>query len=223
MKIIEYAAYDYSINETETLNNLNTAISLGVNTISVLPYSLNTLKSLDDKIKEKNISLSCVVDFPYGLHDMKSRLFISSQIIKQKNNIQYLDIMLPTKMISNRKYDKFREEIKNLIELCNENYIEIRYILEYRVFSHDVLAKVCQILKELGLNTILPSTGMMLDNIDDNLIACNFLRTKSNINTICTGNIYNEKQVKSIKKLVDLYGIRLFYLPALELFNKIST
>jgi deoxyribose-phosphate aldolase len=223
MKIIEYAAYDYSINETETLNNLNTAISLGVNTISVLPYSLNTLKSLDDKIKEKNISLSCVVDFPYGLHDMKSRLFISSQIIKQKNNIQYLDIMLPTKMISNRKYDKFREEIKNLIELCNENYIEIRYILEYRVFSHDVLAKVCQILKELGLNTILPSTGMMLDNIDDNLIACHFLRTKSNINTICTGNIYNEKQVKSIKKLVDLYGIRLFYLPALELFNKIST
>jgi|688.fasta_scaffold190297_2 deoxyribose-phosphate aldolase len=222
MKIIEYASYDYSINETETLTNLTKSIELGANSISVLPYSLNTIKNLEEKIKEKNIAVSCVIDFPYGLSDPKSRIFAASQIVKQKNSIQYLDIMLPTKIISNRKYDKFREEIKNLVELCNENYIEIRYILEYRVFSHEVLAKVCQILKESGLKTILPSSGMMIDNIDDNLIACNFLTTKSNINTICTANIYTEKQVKSVKRNSELYGIRLFYLPSLELFNKIS-
>ena len=222
MKIIEYAAYDYSLNEAEILKNLEKAIELGANSISVFSYSLNTIKNLEEIIKQKNIAVSCVIDFPYGLADPKSRMFAASQIVKQKNNIQYLDIVIPTKAISNRKYDKLREEIKNLIELCSENYIEIRYILEYRVFSHEVLAKVCQILKEFGLNTVLPSTGIMIDNIDDNLIACNFLTVKSQVKTICTGNIFNEKQAKLVKKMVDLQGVRFFYHHPLELFNKIS-
>lgn len=222
MKIIEYASYDYSINETETSLNIETAIKHGVNSVSVFPFSINTLKNLDEKIKSKNISTACALDFPYGLSDFKSRIFAASQVIKQKNDLTYLDVMIPTKAISNRKYDKLREEIKNLTELCGEHSIGIRYILEYRVFSHEVLAKVCQIMKEFGVQTIFPSTGIMLDNIDDNLIACNFLMAKSSINTICTGNIFNQKHSVSTKKMTDLHGVRFFHLSTIELFNNIS-
>lgn len=221
MNNIEYACYDYSINENEVQENLIKAIDLGVNSIAISSFSLNTIKNIN-QINNQNISVGCSLDFPHGLSDFKSRIFMASQIIKQKNDIQFLDVMMPTKAITNRKYDKFREEIKNLIEICSEHNITIRYILEYRVYSHEVIAKVCQILKEFGIDTVFPSTGIMIDNIEDNLIACNFLMTKTNIKTICTGNVYHANQVKSVKNMTNLEGIRFFYLSNLELFNKIS-
>ena len=219
MNIIEYACYDYSINEHETQENIIKAIEYGANSISVLPYSLSTIKNIP-KVENKHVS--CVMDFPYGLADFKSRIFMATQIVKQKNDIKFLDVVIPTKAITNRKYDKFREEIKNLIEICFPYNVTIRYILEYRVYSHEVLAKICQILKEFGVETVLPSTGIMIDNIDDNLIACNFLYTKAGIKPICTGNVFNNNQVKSVKNMTILDGIRFFHLSGLQLFNKIS-
>lgn len=221
MNNIEYACYDYSINETEVQDNIIKAIELGANSVAVSPFSLNTIKNIN-KISTNNIGVSCSLDFPYGLSDYKSRIFMATQIVKQKNDIKFLDVMMPTKAITNRKYDKFREEIRSLIEICLGYNITIRYILEYRVYNHEVLAKICQILKEFGIDTILPSTGIMIDSIEDNLIACNFLHTKTGIKTICTGNVYNPTQVKSVKNMTNLEGIRFFYLPGLELFNKIS-
>lgn len=219
MTIIEYASYDYTINENETQENIIKAIELGANIISVSQYSLSTIKNIT---KSRNILFACCLDFPYGLSDSKSRIFMANQIIKQKNDLAFLDIMIPTKIITNRKYDKFREEIKNLLELCQPLNISIRYILEYRMYSHEVLAKVCQILKEFNLDTVFPSTGTMIDNIEDNLIACNFLSTKTTVKPICTGNIFNSNHVKIIKNMTNLYGIRFFYTSGLELFNKIS-
>jgi len=221
MNNIEYASYDYAINETETYNNIVKSISLGANTVSVLPFSLNTIKNIPE-IESGKVKTSCVMDLPYGMLDTKSRIFMCSQIIKIKNNINFLDIMIPTKIITNRKYDKFRDEIKNLIETCFAHNIKIRYILEYRTYSHEVIAKVCSILQEFGLDTVFPSSGLMLDNIEDNLIACNFINTKTNIKTICTGNIYQEKHIQNVKNMTNLDGIRFFYLSGLDLFSKIS-
>jgi hypothetical protein len=72
-------------------------------------------------------------------------------------------------------------------------------------------------LLDFGVDTVLPSSGTMIDDINDNLIACNFLMTKSKINTICTGNIYTEKQALTIKNMDNLYGIRLFHLPSIKI------
>jgi deoxyribose-phosphate aldolase len=214
----EYACLDYSINEIETTKNITDAIKYGITNISVLPYTLNTLRSISD-IKDKNISVSCPIDFPLGVSDLKTRSFAVSSLCKTYNNlISSIDLFIPTKTITNRKYDKFRDDIKTNLEICNEFNIQLRYILEYRIYNHDVLAKVCQILMDYGINTVLPSSGTMIDDIHDNLIACNFLMNKSKINTIATGNIYNDKQVNSVIKMAELYGIRLFNIHSLHMF-----
>jgi deoxyribose-phosphate aldolase len=214
MKHIEYACYDYSLNEAEVESNINTAIKAGVTCVSVLPYSISTIKNIP-AIKDKNIQISCPADFPNGLCDPKTRNFLITQL--SKLNINYIDLFIPTKIITNRKYEKFRDDIRTNLEICRENNIKLRYILEYRVYNHEVLAKVCQILLDFGVDTILPSSGTMIDDINDNLIACNFLMTKSKINTICTGNIYTEKQALTIKNMDNLYGIRLFHLPSIKI------
>lgn len=206
----EYACYDYSLNETETLSNVSEALKFGITNIFVLPFSLNSIK-----IEMLNsVKIGCPIDYPYGLSDLKSRQFMIDQVIKS-NKVTMIDLMIPTKTITNRKYDKFREDIKTNLELCNKSSVELRYMLEYRVYGHEVLAKTCQILKEFGISTILPSTGMMLDDINDNLIACAFLKEKSGISTICNGNIYLEKHMKNVINS-NVYGMRYHHLNILK-------
>jgi len=221
MNLIDYACYDYSLNETETQDKILQALRFGANSISVLPYSLNTIKSLENRMSA-TIPVSCGLDLPYGLADSKSRIFMVTQAIKSHANIKYIDLMIPTKVIANRKYDKFRDEIKGLVEICTPENISIRYMLEYRVFNHETLSKVCQILQEFKLDTVFVSSGMMLDNLEDNLIVCNFLTVKASIKTICTANTYTDKHVKLVKNTPNIEGIRFFHIAGLELFNKIS-
>lgn len=214
----EYACLDYSINEIETAKNISAAIKHGITNISVFPYSLSTIKTLDE-IKDKELNISCPVDFPLGISDLKTRSFAVSNICKTYHNfVKCIDLFIPTKIITNRKYDKFRDDIKTNLEVCNEFNIQLRYILEYRTYNHEVLAKVCQILMDYGINTVLPSSGTMIDDINDNLIACNFLTSKSKIKTIATGNVYNEKHVNNILNMAELYGIRLFNIHSLYMF-----
>lgn len=213
MKHIEYACYDYSINESETEKNILHAVKAGIINFSLLPYSISGFKN-SELFKSNNFSLSCPIDFPYGLSDTKSRNFMVSQAIKSGANV--IDLFLPTKMIINRKYDKFREDIKSNFDICFEKNVKLRYILEYRVFSHEILAKVCQILMTFGIDTILPSSGMMIDDIHDNLIACNYFLTKTGIKTICNGNIYTENHVK-LANNANIHGIRLHHLHGIDI------
>lgn len=214
-RYLEYACYDYSLNETETQLNISNANKLGITNFCVLPYSIQTVKS--SVSNPDTINLCVPVDFPYGLSDSKSRNFIVSQLCKQK--IQTIDLFVPTKILSNRKYDKLRDDIKSNLEICSENNIKLRYILEYRVFSHEILAKVCSILSDFGVNTVIPSSGHMIDDISDNLIACNYLNTKSKINTICNGNIYLDKHATLVANS-DIYGVRFHHINSIAIFSK---
>jgi deoxyribose-phosphate aldolase len=188
---------------------------MGVTNIGVLPYSVNTAKSAVSNPELINISVP--LDLPYGLSDTKTRNFMVSQACKSKINT--IDLFIPTKILSNRKYDKLREDIRSNLEICKENNINLRYILEYRVFSHEILAKVCAIFVDLGINTIIPASGFMIDDINDNLIACNYLHTKTGIRTICNGNIYSSKHANLVRNS-GLYGLRLHYLNSIGILNE---
>lgn len=217
MKYIEYACYDYSLNETEIEKNILYAIKHGIKNFSIFPYSISTIKNLEiikNKIAEINISTP--IDFPYGFSDTKSRNFLISQNIKFGANT--IDLFLPTKFIINRKYDKFRDDIKSNLDICIEKNVKLRYMLEYRVFNHEILSKVCQILMSLGIDTIIPSSGMMIDDIYDNMIACNYFITKTGIKTICNGNIYTKNHIKLVNDS-NVYGLRIHHLNSINLFS----
>lgn len=136
-----------------------------------------------------------------------------------KLGVSTIDIVTPNKILVNRKYDKLREDIRSNLAICKENSISLRYILEYRTFSHEVLAKVCQILKTFEINTILPSSGIFLDDINDNLIVCNFLNSKSKIGVICNGNIYTAKHMQNAMSGINS-GLRLYYKNSIDLYSQ---
>lgn len=213
---IEYACYDYSLSDEEIKNIVTKVIKYNIDTISTFHNNLYLIKNLI----EKKINISCPIDYPYGQSDIKSRNFCLSQAIKA--GASTIDMVAPSKYIANRKYDKLREDVKNNLEICQANNIDLRYLLEYRVFNHETLAKTCQILKSFGINTVIPSTGHLIDDINDNIIASKYLSSKSDISVICSGNIWTTKQIENFKNS-GIYGIRLYYLSSLELFEKNKT
>jgi len=213
--LIEYSYYDLASNDVEFKENLKKAIKYPISSISVLPFYIKSAKTI---IASNPIKLSTVVDYPLGINDLGTRLFATQNAIKA--GISAIEIVLPTQVLSNRKYDKFREDVDAQKNLCLKNNIELKYILEYRVFSYEVLYKIVQILKTFGISDIYPSTGYLLDDVYDNILASALITKKiPEINAICNGNVWNNDQVNKIKKM-HLYGIKVNSLNALSLFFK---
>jgi hypothetical protein len=94
---------------------------------------------------------------------------------------------------------------------------QIRYILEYRKFTYELLYKVSQILLDLNIKTIFPSTGYFLDDISDNILAAALINKRvPDINIVCNGNVWNESHAKLVKNS-KIYGLRLNSINGLKL------
>lgn len=204
---IDFAIIDTDKNEAEIKNLIGGVLSepLKINSITCSYYYIKTIRSL---IGKSDIELSCLIDFPSGISDPQSRKTAVEQA--HKAGATSIDVVMPQNLVSNRKYDKIREDIKAISEYCNEKGLKTRYIMEYRVFDHHCLKKLCEILDSFNIREVFPSTGYFLDNLADNLIASVFLHENSkDINIYCTGNSWSESHFNIIEK-TGLYGIRVF-------------
>lgn len=212
---IEYSYYDIASKDQEVVDNITEALKFNINAISVLPPHVKAARSI---IPSNHITkLSCPIDFPLGLLDSKSRLSVAENCIKNGANI--LEAVCPVQFLCNRKYDKLREDIKNLYNLCETAQVKLRYVLEYRQFTYELLYKVAEILFEFNIKEIYPSTGYSLDDISDNILAAALINKRvPHINIICTGNLWNNAQAKTAKnsklyglKINSINGLRLIY------------
>jgi deoxyribose-phosphate aldolase len=210
--LLEFCQHDYTLNEHENKEIILEAIKYKPDYISLFSYYTKNISQLT------NIPIICPIDFPIGISDSKSRLTMAEFAVK--NGARVLDITYPAQLISNRKYDKFREDIRNFNSLGIESNVDIRYILEYRKYSYELLYKLTQILLDFGISTVLLSTGYFLDDINDNIIAASMILKKNpNINIILTGNIWTKEHVDNIIKC-GMSGIRINTINGLKLFNQ---
>ena len=210
--LLEFCQHDYTLNEHENKEIILEAIKYKPDYISVFSYYAKNVAQLT------NIPIICPIDFPIGINDGKTRLTMGEFAIK--NGARVLDVTFPAQLIGNRKYDKFREDIKNFKELEFDKDIKIRYILEYRKYSYELLYKLSQVLLDGGVSTILLSTGYFLDDINDNIIAASMISKKNvNINIILTGNIWTKEHIDNIIKS-GMAGIRVSNINGLKLFNQ---
>jgi deoxyribose-phosphate aldolase len=211
--LLEYSYYDIASNDTEIQKNLTEALKHKIQTISVLPPYSRLIKSM----VSNTMKVSCPIDYPLGVLDIKSRLSVIDFCLK--NNVDIIEAVCPAQLLCNRKYDKFRDDIKQLTNLCSSVNVELRYVLEYRQYSYELLYKVAQILYDFNVQVIYPSTGYSLDDISDNIIASALINKKvPNINIICNSNFWNNNHLKMIKNN-QLYGLRINSLNGLQLIN----
>lgn len=212
--ITELSFYDVASSDDEFKEIIKNINFLNPDTICVF---LNHIRLLRNNISE-NIKISTPIDYPLGNSDTKTRLCAIDSAIKNGANI--INIVAQPYYLCNRKYEKFRDDIKQTQEICIKNNVELRYILEYRIFTYELLYKVAQILLSNDIRTIYPSTGYLLDDINDNILACALINKKvPNINIISNGNIWNIGQINNINKS-KLFGIKVNSVNALKLLRE---
>jgi len=217
---IDFAINGTDINDAEAKLLVSSIIKYPVNSITVPYYLIRSVKQ-SLSASPKKIALSCFIDYPLGISDLKTRLFAVEQA--QKLGIDAIDVTMPQTLATNRKYDKVREDIKSIIDFSKENNLEIRYILEYRFFDHYCLKKICEIFDDFGIKYVYPSTGYFLDNLADNILASIFLYQNSkDINVISTGNMWSDKHFETIKKS-GLFGFRTNSLASLQNFLEFNS
>ena len=212
---IEYAHYHLDAKDSEIVETINSVTKHNVQSISVFyPY----IKLIKSQIDTNKIKISSPIDFPLGILDHSSRMSIAENCFK--NGASIIDVVCPAHYLCNRKYDKFRYDIKNIQNISFDYNSEIRYILEYRRFTYELLYKVSQILLDLNIKTVYPSTGYFLDDISDNILAAALINKRvPDINIICNGNVWNESHAKLVKNS-KIYGLRVNSVNALELMAK---
>jgi deoxyribose-phosphate aldolase len=209
---IDFAIINTEITESDGKNLLAQIKNYPINSVSIPYYLFKSFKPL----LSENIRLSCLIDYPLGISDPKTRLYAITQAHSVGFNT--IDISMPQNLAANRKYDKIREDIKTCVDYCLSSNIEPRYILEYRVFDHYCLKKICEIFDDNSIKFVYPSSGYFIDNLADNILASIFLHQNSKeLNVLCTGNMWCDKHFETMIKS-GLFGFRTSSIYSLKNF-----
>lgn len=211
MNIIEYGHYDIASNESEIKEIITKALLFHPQTISTLPYYTKIAKSLIPK----ETRLSCIVDYPFGLSDSESRNKLLETAIK--NGSEIVEIVAPSHLLCNRRYDKFRKELESYTKLCTESNVEIRYMLEYKLFTPELLYKTASILIDYNIPVMYPSVNYLLDNISDNILVSMLINQKNpKIKIIVNGSAWTDDHINTIFNNPKIYGYKTSNIYTLE-------
>jgi deoxyribose-phosphate aldolase len=214
---IDFAIIDTEISEADARDTIKYIVDNSyVNSITIPIYFTKLIKPFINN----GLDFSCLIDYPLGVSDIKTRGCAVREAISMGFNT--VDISMPQNLAANRKYEKIRDDIRSISEICAEKKTNIRYILEYRKFDHHCLKKICEIFENMDIKYVFPSSGYFIDNISDNIIASVFLyKNSKNLKIISTGNIWLDKHFESLINS-GLFGFRTSSIHALQNFVKFN-
>lgn len=214
---IDFAIIDTEINEAAARDTMKYLVDNNcINSITIPIYFTKLIKPF----MNNGLDFSCLIDYPLGISDTKTRLCAVKEAVSSGFNT--VDISMPQNLVTNRKYEKIRDDIRSISEICCEKKTNIRYILEYRKFDHHCLKKICEIFENMDIKYVFPSSGYFIDNISDNIIASVFLyKNSKNLKIISTGNIWLDKHFESLINS-GLFGFRTSSIHTVQNFIKFN-
>jgi deoxyribose-phosphate aldolase len=186
----ELALYQYPANYKE----LQEAAFLGTfHNFDLFSTFVSTIKKIADFVPTQK--LSAIVDYPYGNSPTSLRLHEISLAVR--NNINIIDLVINNSFIENDDYKSFREDIKACKAIAKQNQLTLRAVCDYRLFHDEKLLEFCNLLKKYGITEIITTTGMVADDILDNLIVGGQLKNLG-FTVVLASNMWNPTTVSQI-------------------------
>lgn len=152
--------------------------------------------------------LSCPVDFPMGKSDSKLRQH--EAIANLKAGANALDVVCNRKLLQNRKWKALESDIKTIGNICHDYGASLRVLINTDDDMMENNISVCKIMKEYGVDIILPSIGYHNVEFVDCLITCHMIEQECDMYTICNGYMHKETHIKDLQKS-GIFGGRLYY------------
>ena len=184
----EISCYDKDTTEHTVTESIFTALKHDFHGVSVPAYYLPLAKDL---IPDGFVVASSV-DYPGG-----------------RAGANAVDLVANSNLLVNRKFKKFKEDIEANYKICQDNNCSLRVMFEYRIYDkNSLILAACDIIRSVGVDYIFPSTGSMVDDIEDSIVVGFLLQKKKELNVICNANIWRKEDYEKVENS-GVFGIRI--------------
>lgn len=154
----------------------------------------------------KDQKFSAAIDFPYGLSSTQVRVHEIIMAIRQ--GASFIDLVIHNGYIKEKNWRKIKEDLKACMSICDQNNVNIRAIIEYRLFPVETVLLMCDLLNTIGIHNVVNSTGFVVDDINDNAIISHQMQDKTGVFVTSCVRAFKEKHIRIFKEL-DVHALRL--------------
>ena len=199
--LTELACY----NQDSTYNDiLKTIFIASEKNVSSVAIPSGFMSRVGDFLKDQKFSAA--IDFPYGLSSTQVRLH--EVILAIRQGASFVDLVINNSYIKEKNWRKIREDLKACLSICNQNSVELRAIIEYRLFSVDTVLLMCELFNANGVYHVINSTGFVADDISDNAIISHQMQEKTGVFVTSCVRAFTESHIKTFEDM-DIYTLRL--------------
>jgi deoxyribose-phosphate aldolase len=153
----------------------------------------------------KNQKFSVAIDFPYGISGTQIR--VHEIILAIRQGASYIDLVINNGFIKEENWRKIREDLKSCLAICNEHDIELRAIIEYRLFPVKTVLLMCDLFYQAGVNNIINATGFIADDISDNAIISYEMHEKTGVFVTSCIRAFNKSHIVMFEDM-GVYALR---------------
>lgn len=153
----------------------------------------------------KDQKFSVAIDFPYGINGTQIR--VHEIILAIRQGASYIDLVINNGFIKEENWRKIREDLKSCLAICNEYDIELRAIIEYRLFPVKTVLLMCDLFYQAGVNNIINATGFIADDISDNAIISYEMHEKTGVFVTSCIRAFNKSHIVMFEDM-GVYALR---------------
>lgn len=205
---IDHAVLDPAMSQKELRDNIMVGVRYGCKSVCVNPDAIDIAKQC---IAGTQTKLCVVCDFPFGSSHKESKLAQCQSII-DKGDIFEIDMVANYGLIKSQEYDQVIEEIKAMSDLCHQNNVGLKVIVETDALTYDEVKAAIHCCIEGNADFIKTSTGYFkgehIVGADPQLIDMMVKEAKGKIKVKGSGCVRSkERLIELIKLGIDRAGV----------------
>lgn len=205
----EVSFHRADISETELQKDFFRAAELKLQGVCI---PLSFLSSVKEFLPEGMV-LACPIDYPFGYSDIKLRN--SAILAAVRYGANAIDLVADISQFNNGKVNVFARDLISNFEICKDNGVTLRIMMDYRHTHRSSFFNACSVIKDVGIDYIFPSTGLFVDDPIDNILMGIDVMKNVGLQIITNGNIYLPEHYKAYKDSA-VFGIRFRSIKTVE-------
>jgi deoxyribose-phosphate aldolase len=202
---------ELALNQPEiTGKDIQEATFLAIeNKVTVLSVPMAYLAMAKEYLEGTNIKLAAHIDSPYGQNP--TELKQAAIILAERRGAKIVEVGLNYGWVLEERFADLKHELTTLLDLAKNYKVDFRLVTEYRLFDEANLELWAEFISKAGVDCIISSFGLLMDDPSDNLLICKRLK---GCKLLPASNLWQEKHIEMAKtaktKVIRYLNLPLF-------------
>ncbi len=148
---------------------------------------------------DKTKPISALIDYPYGLGNTSIREH--EVLMAIRSGATSINPVLNNIDILGNDIGHVLTELNTLRLICRERKVKLIPILEYSIYDSYTILDICSRFCSNSMTSIVIGTGTIVDDVTNNLITCQQIKSKLDMEVIPCLYSLSSKQIESFSKI----------------------